>query len=237
MRIVDNIFSRFHLKFKDRESAGNILGEALKGLIKKRDQKNCLVLGIPRGGVITASRVASKLGCQFDIIIPRKLRAPHNEEIAIGAIMEGGTTYLNGTLVKELGISSDYIEKEKLQQLKEIERRTSLYCNKRTIKIGLNKTVLLNKTIILVDDGTATGATLLVATRYIKSFGNTRQIFIATPIAPMGTLALLRKEGIDHVEVITSPPNSAFKSVEHYYQDFHQLTDEEVINAISNQII
>jgi putative phosphoribosyl transferase len=79
MRIFDNITGRFHLRFKDRESAGNILGEALKDLIKKEDRKNCVVVGIPRGGVITAYCIAKKLGSQFDIIIPRKLCAPDNE--------------------------------------------------------------------------------------------------------------------------------------------------------------
>lgn len=233
MTIFHSIKDRFCIKFKDRESSGNILGEALKDLIKKQDKKNCIVLGIPRGGVITAFCIASKLGCQFDIIIPRKLRAPHNEEMAIGAIMGDGTTYLNDRLVKALEISSDYIAKEKLQQIKEIERRTSLYCNNKKLEIGFYQIGWHNKIVILADDGTATGATLIAATRCIKSCGDIDRIIIATPIAPKDTVSRLKSEGIDHLEVITSPPNSMFKSVEDYYQDFHQVTDDEVIEILA----
>jgi putative phosphoribosyl transferase len=217
MRIIDNILGRIHLRFRDRESAANSLGEALKDLIKKEDRKYCRVLGIPRGGVITAYFIARKLGCQFSIIIPKKLRAPHNEEIAIGAIAGDGTTYLNDTLVKELGVSSDYISKEKLLQLKEIERRTSLYCSNNKRIIGLDHIELHNKTVILADDGAATGATLVASIRYIKSSGNCQRIIIATPIGPKGTVALLKSENIDHIEVINAPDNAGFKSVEEYY--------------------
>jgi putative phosphoribosyl transferase len=233
MTIFDSIMGKFYIRFKDRESSGNILGEALKDLIKKQDKENCLVLGIPRGGVITAYYVASKLGCEFDIIIPRKLHAPHNEEMAIGAIMGDGTTYLNDTLVKELEISSDYIAKEKLYQIKEIERKASLYRNNKKLKIGFDRTGLHNKTVILADDGTATGSTFIAATRCIKSSGDIHRIIIATPIAPKGTVAIIKSEGIDHLEVITSPPNSVFKSVEDYYQDFHQVTDDEVMEILA----
>lgn len=234
MTIFDSIKGRFYIKFKDRESSGNILGQALKDLIKKQDKKNCLVLGIPRGGVIIAFCIASKLGCQFSIIIPRKLRAPHNEEMAIGAILGDGTTYLNDRLVKALEISSDYIAKEKLQQIKEIERRTSLYCNNKKLEIGFDQIGWHNKIVILADDGSATGATLIAATRCIKSCGDIDRIIIATPVAPKGTVSRLKSEGIDHLEVITSPPNSMFKSVEDYYQDFHQVTDDEVLEILAS---
>ena len=126
--ILNGISNKFQLKFKDRESAGNILSESLKTIIKNDERKNTLVLGIPRGGVITADIIARKLCCKFDIIIPRKIRAPSNEEIAIGAIMGDGTTYLNEMIVKDLEISTKYIQDEKLRQLEEIKRRTFLYC-------------------------------------------------------------------------------------------------------------
>jgi len=105
--IFSRITHRFQLKFKDREAAGNILGESLKNLIIKEERKNYLVFGIPRGGVIIGWTIANKLSCDFGIIIPRKLHAPNNQELAIGAIMEDRTTYLNETLVKELGISHE----------------------------------------------------------------------------------------------------------------------------------
>ncbi|MBD0360783.1 MAG: hypothetical protein ICV56_08755, partial [Nitrososphaeraceae archaeon] len=88
--------SKFQVQLKDRANAANILGEALKDVIKKEQERkdHSIVLGIPRGGVIIADIIAKKLSCEFDIIIPRKLHAPHNEELAIGAVMEDGTTYL-----------------------------------------------------------------------------------------------------------------------------------------------
>ena len=170
--VLDKIISKFQLRLKDRSSAGNILGEALRDVIKdeKERREHTMVLGIPRGGVILADVVAKKLSSKFDIIIPRKLRAPHNEEIAIGALMEDGTTYLNDDFVRELGILQDYIEKEKTNQIQEIRRRALLYCNHSTSKASDDHQNLKGSynNIILVDDGAATGATIIVAARWIK---------------------------------------------------------------------
>ena len=237
MRIFYNILRRFHLRFKDRQSAGIILGEAFKDYIKKQDRKNCFVLGIPRGGVITGYYIAKKLGCQFDIIIPRKLCAPNNEELAIGAVTGDGTTYINDLLVKELDITSDYIAREKLKQLKEIERRASLYHSKKKTISGLDYTKSHTKVIILADDGTSTGATIIAAERSVKSCKNDCRIIMATPVAPKSTVSLLKNEDVDHIEVITTPGDSEFESVEQYYHDFHQVTDEEVIKVITESKI
>ena len=237
MRIFYNIWGRFHLRLKDRQSAGTILGEALKDFIKKRDRKDCVVLGIPRGGAITGYYIAKKLGSQFDIIMPRKLCAPDNEELAIGAVTGDGTTYINDILVKELDITSDYIAGEKLKQLKEIERRTSLYYSKKKTNSSFNFIELRNKIIILADDGTSTGATIIAAERSIKLYRNDYRIIIATPVAPKSTVSLLKNEDIYHIEVITSPGDSEFISVEQYYHDFHQVTDEEVIKVITESKI
>jgi putative phosphoribosyl transferase len=230
--IFSRIIDRFQLKFKDREAAGNILGESLKDLINNEERKNSLVLGIPRGGVITGWTIANKLSCDFGIIIPRKLHAPHNEELAIGALMEDGTTYLNETLVKELDISPEYIKKEKLDQLEEIRRRTQLY-NGKTFNWKQND--LSGKTLILADDGAATGSTIIVATRYLKTNKSPRKFIIALPISPKGTINELKNEDIDQIEVITNPQNRNFLSIEQYYNDFHQLTDQEVIEIITSQ--
>lgn len=231
--IFNNISNKFQLKFKDRESAGNILSEALKAIIKKDERKNTLVLGIPRGGVITADIIARKLCCEFDIIIPRKLRAPSNEELAIGAIMGDGTTYLDEMIVKDLKISTKYIQDEKLRQLEEIKRRASLYCFGNREFTNFNKiSFSSNKTIILVDDGAATGSTLVVAARWIRVTKNPRHFILAIPIAPKHTVNLLKREDIDCIEVITSPTFN-FKSVEQYYKNFNQVTDEQVIDILA----
>jgi len=230
--IFSRIIDRFQLKFNDREAAGDILGESLKNSVKKEERKNTLVLGIPRGGVVIGRTIANKLSCDFGIIIPRKLHAPHNKELALGSVMEDGTTYLNETLVKELDVSPEYIKKEKLDQLEEISRRTQLYSGKT---LNWNQNDLSGKTVILADDGAATGATIIVATRYIKRNKTPRKFMIAIPILPKGTINTLKNEDIDQIEVITSPQNRNFLSIEQYYSDFHQLTDQEVIKILQNQ--
>lgn len=183
-----------------------------------------MTLGIPRGGVIVGDRVANKLSSEFDIIIPRKLRAPYNEEVAIGAVMEDGYVYLNLEIVRELGISQDYIEKEKSIQINEIRRRTVIYRNRAdTIATRIRD----KNIIVLVDDGVATGATVIAAARWIKTV-NPYRLIIGVPVAPRDSINLLKKEA-NHIEVITSPSSSKFKSVGQYYQDFEPITDEQVI--------
>jgi putative phosphoribosyl transferase len=231
--IFSRITDRFQLKFKDREAAGNILAESLQNSINKEERKNTLVLGIARGGVIIGRTIASKLLCDFGIIIPRKLHAPNNQELAIGALMEDGTTYLNETLVKELDISPAYIKKEKLDQLEEIRRRTQLYSVKT---FNWNQNDLSGKTVILADDGAATGATIIVAARYIQTNKNPHKFIIAIPISPKGTINTLKNEDIDQIEVITSPQNRNFLSIEQYYQNFDQVTDKQVIDIIQRNL-
>jgi putative phosphoribosyl transferase len=232
--IFESISSKFQLKLKDRENAANILGQALKDVIKKdEERKGSIVLGIARGGVIVGDIIARKLSCDFDIIIPRKLRAPHSEELAIGAIMEDGTTtYLNDMLVKELEISQEYIQKEKAYQIQEIKRRSSLYHNSQDRYELRNNN---KKYVILADDGAATGATVVAAARWIKkktaNNNPESRLIIALPVAPKQTKELLRREA-DHIEVITSPSTSNFKSVGQYYQSFEAVTDEQVIDVM-----
>jgi putative phosphoribosyl transferase len=234
--ILDKISSKFHLRLKDRTNAGIIVGEALKDIIKDKQERreNTIVLGIPRGGVVVADIVARKLSCRFDIVIPRKLGAPHNEEVAIGAVMEDGTTYLNEEIVKTLDVSKEYIEQEKAKQIQEIKRRTSLYRSSQR-NYELNNM----KNIVLVDDGAATGATIIAAAKWIRRSNNStlsQKSIIAIPVAPKYTLELLKKEGeADHVEVITSPSTSNFKSVGQYYQSFEAVPDEKVIQIIRDR--
>jgi predicted phosphoribosyltransferase len=219
------------LKFKDRVSAGKIIGETLKDTIKKEERKNSVVIGIPRGGVITADIIARKLNCTFGMIIPRKLCAPNNDELAIGAVMGDGTTYINEIIVKELEISPQYINKEKIHQLEEVKRRISLYCSGNRKFIDLNNVNTESKTIILVDDGAATGATIIAAARWIKAKKKLHRFIIAIPIVPKHTLNLMKHEDVDKIEVITSPEIN-FNSIEQYYKNFIQITDEQVINII-----
>jgi putative phosphoribosyl transferase len=248
--LFDSIKKKFQFKFKDRANAANILAAALEDFLEKeegrergrkreRKRKNTLivVLGIPRGGVIVADIVAKKLkASDFDIVLPRKLRIPHNEEAAFGAIMEDGTIYLDDRLVKDLEISVEYIEKEKNLQLQEIERRKSLYKNtSKQQERQLENKINDNTIVILTDDGAASGATVITAARSIRkknSFNNAKELIIALPVAPKETVELLRKEAaVDHVEVITAP-SSFFNSVGQFYQNFQPVSDEQVIEIM-----
>jgi putative phosphoribosyl transferase len=233
--IFDSLSSKFQFKFKDRVAAADILGESLKDRIKnKEEQKAAIVLGIPRAGVITADIIAKKLSTSFfDIVIPRKLTHPNNKEVAVGGIMEDGTLYINGQLVNDFQISSEYLEKEKLEQLEEIKRRTILYCKEPRKDFS---SFLEDKTVILVDDGAATGATIIAAARWIRRLENTpKRLIIALPIAPKCTVNLLKRECNAEVDVILSPSSSTFHSVEQYHQNFQPITDEQVIRIMKDR--
>ena len=149
--MLDSLKNKFQLRFKNRIFAAKILAGALEDSLKKmkinKATGSLLLLGIPRGGVIIADVVASKLpfNCEFDIVIPRKLTAPHNQEMAIGAVMEDGTLFLNDELINELEIDKEYIEKEKIRQLEEIKRRKVIYLNSKEIIYNIQ-----NKIVILV---------------------------------------------------------------------------------------
>ena len=158
--MFEAISRRFQLKFKDRAAAGNILAEIIKDRLKKEKLEQCIVFGVPRGGVVTADSVVRRLSSSssanaavdFDIIIPRKLTDPDNKEQAIGAVMEDGTTYIDEELISMLQITPECVEKEKAEQIQEIRRRNALYYSKTSINCHDH---LKDKATILVDDGAA----------------------------------------------------------------------------------
>jgi predicted phosphoribosyltransferase len=234
--ILDRIAGRFQLKIKDRESAGNILGETLKEVIKKEDSNNTFVLGIPRGGLIIAEVIARKFACGLDLFIVKRLRSPYNEELAIGAVTEDGTTYLNEVIIEEMKISQEYIEKEISHQLQEVKRLTQLFNHRNKTSNENNVLDFKNKTIIIVDDGAATGSTIIAVIRSVRKNMNPKRLIIAVPVSPKGTINRLNNEDIDRLEVITSPRNSNFISIEQYYQDFDQVTDKQVIEIIQRNL-
>ena len=216
------------MKFKDRIAAATILGESLKDKVNTEERKNASVLGIPRGGVVTADVIARKLSCRFDIIIPRKLTDPDNKEHAIGAIMEDGTAYIDQEAINHLQISSEYLEQEKLHQIAEIRRRNSVFHGGAGRENDFN-----DKTVILVDDGAATGATVIVAARSIRKRFKLKSLIIALPVAPKDIVKLLKMEA-DIVEVVTSP-SSHFHAVGQYYHDFGPVEDEQVRSILQNR--
>ena len=234
--IFDRIAGRFQLKVKDRESAGNILGETLKGSVKKEDSNNTFVLGIPRGGLIIAEVIARKLACGLDLFIVKRLRSPYNEELALGAVTEDGTTFLNELIIEELKISQEYIVKEISLQLQEIKRLKQLYQHKNKSYLERNAIDYENKNIVIVDDGAATGSTIIAAVRSVRKNMNPERLIIAVPVSPKGTINRLNNEDIDQIAVITSPRNSNFVSIEQYYQNFDQVTDNHVIEIIERNL-
>jgi predicted phosphoribosyltransferase len=213
-------------RFKDREHAAELLMTKLNNEIKDEIAEDVLVFGIPRGGVILAYAIYNNRSANyFDIVIPRKLGAPNNKELGIGAIMDKDTVYLNEYVVKALKVPPDYIETEKESQIQEISRRSLLYRPKQ------DEYNIKNKTIILVDDGAATGATLVVSARWIRK-RNPKKIIIAIPVAPNETVELLKNE-VDQVVTILIPPTSNFTSVAQFYDNFEEITDDKVVKIMS----
>jgi predicted phosphoribosyltransferase len=214
-------------RFKNREHAAELLMAKLNDEIRDEIAKDILVFGIPRGGVILAYAIyKNKSANYFDIVIPRKLGAPNNKELGIGAIMDKDTVYLNEYVVKALRVPADYIETEKESQIREISRRSLLYRPKR------DEYNIENKTVILVDDGAATGATLVVSARWIRK-KNPKKIIIAIPVAPKETVDLLRTE-VDEVVTILIPPTSNFTSVAQFYDNFEEITDDKVVKIMKD---
>jgi predicted phosphoribosyltransferase len=236
--MFNSIKNKFQFKFKDRVAAANILAAALMDSISKEELNNNVitVLGIPRGGVILADVVATKLkASNFDIVIPRKLRIPHNEEAAFGAIMGDGTVYIDDRIVRDLDISEEHIEKEKKFQLQEIERRSILYGKKESQQEAENKITSNTITIVLVDDGAASGATVIAAARSVRKVFNPNKLIISLPVAPKETVNKLLKKEADQVEVVTRPSSLFFNSVGQYYQSFEPVSDEKVIEVMKNR--
>jgi putative phosphoribosyl transferase len=201
------------VKFRDRADAGGLLAERLS----QEGHANSIVLGVPRGGVLIADIVARRLGADFDIVIPRKLGAPENEELAIGAVMEDGTSYINRYLVDALRIPKDYIEDEKARQSAEIKRRSAAYRKPGGYQIA-------GKNAILVDDGIATGATVVASARWTRK-QNPSSLTVAVPVAPPRSVEVLEQEA-DSVIVLQTPRD--FNSVGQFYDEFCSVSDEQV---------
>lgn len=204
--------------FRDRREAGERLGEALRGL----DLPDPVVLAIPRGGVIVGAAVAAALAAPLDVVVPRKLRAPDNPELAIGAVAHDGSVYLDQTLLHLLGVDDAYVAEEIRRQREEIRRRLFLYRGREDYPS------MAAHTVILVDDGIATGATMVAAARAVRAM-RPAQTVIAIPVGPPDGVRRLEREA-DRVVVLETPPT--FYAVGQFYEDFTQTTDEEVVEAL-----
>lgn len=205
--------------FKDRQDAGQKLAQALK---KYKDQKDTLILALPRGGVVTAFEIAKELNLPLDLVVPRKIGAPDNEEYAIGAITESGEGIFNQEVIDSLGIPKEYLNKKIAEEKKEAQRRLKTYRQDRPI---LN---LANKTVIIVDDGIATGLTMRAAIKSIKE-NKAQKIIVAVPVSAKDSLKEIGKE-VDQIICLDAP--LFFGAVGAFYHDFGQTSDEEVIELM-----
>lgn len=205
--------------FNDRSDGGSQLALRLK---KYKDQKGVLVLALPRGGVVTGYEIARYLNAPLDVVIVRKIGFPGQPELGIGAVSETGTVVLNEFIISTYGVQKDYIEREISRQKEEISRRVKLY------RKGKGLPDLEGKTIILVDDGVATGATMKAAITTMRE-EKLSKLIVALPVAPPSVADEIQQM-VDEFICIETPFD--FMAVGAHYRDFTQVSDEEVIELL-----
>jgi putative phosphoribosyl transferase len=206
--------------FRDRSEAGQMLGAELA----KLKPIEPVVLALPRGGVPVGAEVARALKARLDLLIVRKVGAPGNPELAVAAIVDGNPPdiVLNREVVEGYGLDDDELAALVKAERPELERRRAVYRGQR------HPVSTTNKTVILVDDGAATGTTMKVAIRALKR-RSPREIIVALPVAPPDTVAELAREA-DRVVCLSQPPH--FHALGYYYREFQQLTDDQVLKTI-----
>jgi putative phosphoribosyl transferase len=213
--------------FQDRIDAGKRLAKKLSWLkqdqLKEkqdRRQQSIVILAIPRGGVIIGDVIATELDAKLDIIVSRKIGAPDNPELAIGAVMPDGSYFLNQRLVNMLNVPQDYIQIQAHEQIKEIDRRLMAYRGSKEYDNEFE-----GKAVVLVDDGIATGATMIASAKWIKNKQQCKRLIIAVPVAPAEVLDDLNQVADEVIVLYTPEP---FIAIGRFYQDFAQVSDNEV---------
>lgn len=205
------------MPFRDRDDAGTRLGE----LVRERVELPAVVLGVPRGGVIVAAHVARALGAPLDVVVPRKLGAPGNPELGIGAVAPG-VVMVNEDLVRRLGVPPAYIELETAHQQREVQRRTLAYRGDRP------PPDLRGRTAVIVDDGVATGGTVRAAIAWARAAPADR-VVLAVPVLPAAMVRPLADEA-DEVIAVEAPRR--FGSVGEWYGLWPQVGDDEVRSVL-----
>jgi putative phosphoribosyl transferase len=203
--------------FTDREDAGRQLAATLADLAGR----DVVVLGIPRGGVEVAAVVAQALGAPVDVVIPRKVGAPGNPELGIGAVAED-VEVLDERLIRLLGVGQDYLQQEIQAQQEEIRRRSAAYRGNRP------PVSLQGRVAVVIDDGVATGGTAVAAVRWARTRGAS-SVILAVPVAPADAVVRLRREA-DEVRVLDTP--EPFYAVGQWYEEFPQVSDQRVVELL-----
>ncbi len=205
--------------FQDRKDAGQQLVFKLQ---EYKNNPNAIVLALPRGGIILAYEIAKELKLPLDVIIAQKIGAPNFQELAIGAISEDGQTYFDAGIISSYNVGKEYLERESAKKKKEAIRRASLY------RKNLPSLNLQNKIAILVDDGIATGATMLAAIKSAKA-KKAKKVIAAVPVIAFDTLQKIEKEA-DKVIYLDAP--QYFSAVGLFYENFEQIEDDEVVELL-----
>jgi predicted phosphoribosyltransferase len=204
--------------FDNRQDAARQLASRLKD----RELHDPLVLAIPRGGVVTGAVLAQELGAELDVVLSRKLRAPGQPELAVGAVSEDGHLYLNQHARQVPGLTVEYLNKERRYQLAEIARRKQLF------RAARPPAPVAGRSAIVADDGIATGSTMIAALQVIMA-QDPREVIVAVPVAPPDCLAEVRG-WCDDVVCLLTP--GEFRAVGQFYADFRQVEDEEVVELL-----
>jgi putative phosphoribosyl transferase len=205
--------------FRDRKEAGALVAEKLMHYAGRKD---IIVLALPRGGVVNGFEIARRLNCPLDILIVRKIGFPGQPELAIGAVAETGAVVLNEDVISMGRVSEEYIKQAAEKQKGEIKRRRELY------RGGKGLPELEGKTVILVDDGVATGATMKAAIAALKE-EKIKKLVVGLPVASVEAEASIGKM-VDEMVCLQAPPG--FMAVGGYYEDFTQVTDDEVVEML-----
>ena len=207
-------------RFANRREAGRLLASSLAAYAKRSD---VAVLALPRGGVPVAYEIAQALEAPLDVFLVRKLGVPGHEELALGAIASGGVRVVNHDVVRVLGIPSAVIDTIATREQQELERRERLY------RDGRSPTAVRDRTVIIVDDGLATGSTMHAAVQALRKQGAGR-VVVAVPVAPREACDQLRTV-VDDIMCAVTPER--FHAVGRWYEDFRQTTDEEVRDLLA----
>lgn len=201
------------MRFRDRVDAGRVLAARLAPL----READPVVVGLPRGGVPVAAEIADALDAELDVVLVRKIGAPHREELAVGAVGEDGVTVRNDAVLHDLGLTWDDLADQVAHEREEIRRRAAI------LRPG-PRPDLRDRTVILVDDGIATGATVVAALRILRHLGAAR-IILAVPVAPPDALRALAPLAD---EIVCPAAPSHFSAVGQWYDDFTQVPDDQV---------
>lgn len=208
--------------FEDRIDAGYRLAVKLEEIIEEEDREKCIILGIPRGGVETAYPVAQKLGRPLDVIVPRKIGAPGNPEMAVGAVTQDGTLLWDESLIIKLNISLDEMEPIIRKELREVKKRTEIY---RRNNPPLE---LKDSFVVLIDDGITTGFTLEAALKSIEKQAPSK-VLLAVPVGSYHTVIYFSKK----IETLCLHAPQDFKSVALYYEKYNDITHELVTKYLT----